>query len=136
MVENDNNLNDYLHLETMVAQTGPKTIPSIHKTRPVTTIPTIISTTVVPMNSTATLRNQNTTNRLQVSINLKTSPSYEDQCELYGLRWLGNNTCYKKLYNPDSFLTGEYNKTTAIKMCKITNATLPYSEYFLYHRSN
>jgi len=126
-VVNDNNLNDYLHFEAMVSPTGPKTIPSIHKTRPVTTIPTIFSTTVLPMNETTAI------NFISINFISKISPSYEDQCKLYGLRWLGNNTCYKELVSPDWFAGLDsyklsYNKTTAIKMCKITNATLPYSE--------
>ena len=124
MVVNDDNLEDSLHLETMVPSILSKysTIPSMHETLPVSLIQAIFSTTVVPMDSTATLRNRNTTYRPQISINLK---RYEEQCKLYGLRWLGNNTCYKELFNPDRFLFGDYNKTNAIKMCKITNATLP-----------
>ena len=53
LVEMDNILNGCLHSETLISQTGPMTMPSIDKTRPVTTIPTIFSTTVVTMNSTA-----------------------------------------------------------------------------------
>ena len=53
LVEMDNMLNGSLHSKTLVSQTGPMTMPSIYKTRPVTTIPTIFFTTVVTMNSTA-----------------------------------------------------------------------------------
>ena len=53
LVEMENMLNGCLHSELLVSQTGPMTMPSIHKTRPVTTLPTLFSTTVVTMNSTA-----------------------------------------------------------------------------------
>ena len=51
LVEMNNMLNGCLHSKTLVSQTGPMTMPSIYKTRPVTTSPIIFSTTVVTMNS-------------------------------------------------------------------------------------
>ena len=114
--------------------------PSIHKTRPVTTIPTFFSTTVVTMNSTAKWQNTETI------VSYYRGSSWriiEDQCRVYGLRWLRKKTCYTEPLRRDWASSpkilpdiSHYNKTYAAQICEKINATLPYSELIFVFRKS
>ena len=67
----------------------------------------------------------------------------EDQCRVYGLRWLRRKTCYTEPLRrywasspkilPD---ISHYNKTYAAQICEKINATLPYSELIFVLRKS
>ena len=105
--------------------------PRIHETRPVTTIPTLFSNTVVTMNSTAKWQ------KTETIVPYYRGSSWriiEDQCRVYGLIWLRRKTCYTEYTElPD---ISHYNKTYAAQICEKINATLPYSELIFVLRKS
>ena len=76
----------------------------------------------------------NCTDNGKNEVNEKTISSNENDdhlCNLYGLLWLGNNTCYRTIESIEArdWYISMHNKTSAVEVCQGNNATLPYSEY-------
>ena len=74
----------------------------------------------------------NCTENDKIGVNEETKLRDDDEhpCNLYGLLWLGNNTCYRTI---ESIMQRDWhismlNKTSAVEVCERNNSTLPYSE--------
>ena len=78
----------------------------------------------------------NCTDNGKNEVNEETISSHKNEnddhlCNLYGLLWLGNNTCYRTIESIEArdWYISMHNKTSAVQVCQGNNATLPYSEY-------